>query len=125
MFTIKLIKALKQTSEETYSLTSELHPVQLTYSPPPQPPTYPLLPLWYCHLLAMRTSNTEFYESMVDAMGAAFLGHYFTLQGQFIVRPQHTYRVLASLAKQVQSDQWSIMSGQVSEEERVVCDLIA
>ncbi|KAF5347501.1 hypothetical protein D9757_014323 [Collybiopsis confluens] len=56
--------------------------IELTAIPPPLPQPYPILPLWFHHLLVNRTSQTEWYESMTDALASSFLNHYFTLPTQ-------------------------------------------
>ncbi|KAF9048383.1 hypothetical protein BDP27DRAFT_1373760 [Rhodocollybia butyracea] len=100
----KIVDAL----DPTLSTKQPRPNIKLTHIPPLATQPHPPVPLWLYHLLNKRTIKTELYESMVDAMAAALLNHYFSLNGQFLVRPQHTYRILASISNQVKSDQWSL-----------------
>ncbi|KAF9064411.1 hypothetical protein BDP27DRAFT_1367234 [Rhodocollybia butyracea] len=112
----ELVALLEPPATDSTPVPQDPPPVKLTYDPPLYAPG-PLLP-WLQHLFRSQTVDTELSESMVDAESGTFLAHYFTLAGQFIVRPQHTYRALASIADQAISNKWSMKVQNLSGDDQ-------
>ncbi|KAJ7768159.1 hypothetical protein DFH07DRAFT_954734 [Mycena maculata] len=93
------------------SVTSLDGRLDLRYSLYPNPVHAPRLPPPYLLQLFRNTRPPKsaglVYESMVDRLACAFLGLYFPPTHQFLLQPQHTFRVLAPQQVEAAQREWS------------------
>ncbi|KAF7372529.1 hypothetical protein MVEN_00115100 [Mycena venus] len=91
---------------------TELDPVpELQYTSHPNPIYVPRLPPPYLlhvfrNVLPPRLPGI-IYESMVDRLACAFLGHYLPTSHQFLLQPQHTFRRIATEKSDSLQAEWS------------------
>ncbi|KAJ7065453.1 hypothetical protein C8F01DRAFT_746403 [Mycena amicta] len=99
-------------TRQRFSATSLTFAPNLQYCLQPDPLHVPGLPpaffLRVCHNVRPPEMPGVVYESIVDRLAGTFATHYFPTTHQFLLQPQHTFRIEAPEAAQKQVGEWSI-----------------